>query len=158
MIVRERVDGDLDGCVDALAQVHECDGYPNMWPQNPHRWLSSPTVVKAWVGESDGRVVGHVVVDREVAGAPTTAGSIAVSRLFVHPHARGNGLSGALLDAVTDFAVESQLELVLDVVEDALPAIALYERRGWVYVDERLADWTRTDGVRPVERRYRLPL
>jgi hypothetical protein len=50
------------------------------------------------------------------------------------------------------------LELVLDVVDDALPAIALYERRGWVYVDERLADWTRTDGVRPVERRYRLPL
>ena len=78
MIVRERVDGDLDGCVDALAQVHECDGYPNTWPQNPHRWLSSPTVVKAWVGESDGRVVGHVAVDREVAGAPTTAGSIAV--------------------------------------------------------------------------------
>ena len=47
---------------------------------------------------------------------------------------------------------------LLDVVDDALPAIALYERRGWVYVDERLADWTRTDGVRPVERRYRLPL
>ncbi|WP_404947142.1 GNAT family N-acetyltransferase [Rhodococcus erythropolis] len=158
VIVRERVDGDLDGCVDALAQVHECDGYPNTWPQNPHRWLSSPTVVKAWVGESDGRVVGHVAVDSEVAGAPTTAGSIAVSRLFVHPGSRGNGLSDALLDAVTDFAAESRLELVLDVVDDALPAIALYERRGWVYVDERLADWTRTDGVRPVERRYRLPL
>ncbi len=113
---------------------------------------------KGVVGESDGRVVGHVAVDSEVAGAPTTAGSIAVSRLFVHPGSRGNGLSDALLDAVTDFAAESRLELVLDVVDDALPAIALYERRGWVYVDERLADWTRTDGVRPVERRYRLPL
>ena len=116
MIVRERVDGDLDGCVDALAQVHECDGYPNTWPEHPRRWLSSPTVVKAWVGESDGRVVGHVAVDSEVAGAPRTAGSIAVSRLFVHPGSRGNGLSDALLDAVTDFAAESRLELVLDVV------------------------------------------
>ncbi|BDQ20199.1 hypothetical protein RQN9TF_13375 [Rhodococcus qingshengii] len=37
MIVRERVDGDLDGCVDALAQVHECDGYPNTWPEHPRR-------------------------------------------------------------------------------------------------------------------------
>ncbi|MDV6275917.1 GNAT family N-acetyltransferase [Rhodococcus erythropolis] len=158
MIVRERVDDDLDACVDVLARVHECDGYPNTWPQNPRRWLSSPTVVKAWVGESDGCVVGHVAVDSEVGGAPATAGSTAVSRLFVHPRVRGNGLSGALLDAVTDFAAESQLALVLDVVDDALPAIALYERRGWVYVDERLADWTRADGVRPVERRYRLPL
>lgn len=158
MIVRERVESDLDGCVDALAQVHERDGYPDTWPQIPRRWLSSPTLVKAWVGESHSRVVGHVALDSSLGGAPTTAGTIAVSRLFVHPGSRGNGLSGALLDAVTDFAVDRRLGLVLDVVDDALPAIVLYERRGWVYVDERLADWTRTDGVRPVERRYRLPL
>jgi len=158
MIVRERVESDLGGCIDALAQVHERDGYPDTWPQIPRRWLSSPTQVKAWVGESHGRVVGHVALDSSLGSAPTTAGTIAVSRLFVHPGSRGSGLSGALLDAVTDFAVDRRLGLVLDVVADALPVIALYERRGWVYVDERLADWTRADGVRPVERRYRLPL
>ncbi|KZF05776.1 hypothetical protein A2J04_23640 [Rhodococcus sp. EPR-279] len=41
---------------------------------------------------------------------------------------------------------------MLDVIERSSNAIELYERTGWTLVDTRPAEWTMSDGRRPVER------
>jgi len=46
---------------------------------------------------------------------------------------------------------------MLDVVDDAGPAQALYERLGWQLVERRLADWTTPAGVRPPIAIYLAP-
>lgn len=46
---------------------------------------------------------------------------------------------------------------MLDVVEDAGPAVALYERLGWRLVDRRLADWVTPQGHRFPVRIYLAP-
>ncbi|CCQ15891.1 putative uncharacterized protein [Rhodococcus sp. AW25M09] len=43
---------------------------------------------------------------------------------------------------------------MLDVIEYSTKAIELYERTGWTLVDRRPAEWTMSDGRRPVERIY----
>ncbi|WP_425283683.1 GNAT family N-acetyltransferase [Geodermatophilus dictyosporus] len=98
----------------------------------------------------DGAVAGHVCVTREGDGC-------AVSRLFVAPDARGLDLGAALLGAATAWAAAEGLGLVLDVVDDAGPAIALYERLGWTAAGTRPAGWTTRAGHRPLLRVYRAP-
>jgi len=80
-----------------------------------------------------------------------------VSRLFVAPEARGRGLGGSLLAAGSLHASELGLQLMLDVVDDGGPAVALYERLGWRLVDRRLADWTTPRGDRLPVRIYLAP-
>jgi hypothetical protein len=53
--------------------------------------------------------------------------------------------------------VEQELQLVLDVVDDGGPAVALYEQLGWRLVDQRLAEWTAPDGHQPPIRVYLAP-
>jgi hypothetical protein len=48
------------------------------------------------------------------------------------------------------------LGLVLDVVDDAADAIAVYEHLGWRLVDCRPAVWTTDDGLHPLLRAYAL--
>jgi ribosomal-protein-alanine N-acetyltransferase len=43
---------------------------------------------------------------------------------------------------------------VLDVVDDSLPAIALYERSGWKLAGTQTATWTTPAGVSPTLRCY----
>jgi GNAT superfamily N-acetyltransferase len=82
-----------------------------------------------------------------VTGAPL-ARLASVTRLFVDPTARGRKLGAALLSAVHAYAATEGLQLMLDVVDDGGPAIALYDRLGWRVVDHRIADWTTPDGRR----------
>ncbi|MET9554563.1 GNAT family N-acetyltransferase [Streptomyces sp. NPDC006645] len=83
--VRRRDPADLDACVRVLAEVHDSDGYPVDWPQDPAGWLAaaesptwpgtepppvSPTwsgtepppvsPPAAWVALLDGQIVGHI--------------------------------------------------------------------------------------------------
>ena len=58
---------------------------------------------------------------------------------------------------VGSYAVELGLQLVLDVVDDGGPAMALYDRLGWHVIDHRLADWRLPDGRRPRIRIYLAP-
>jgi len=46
---------------------------------------------------------------------------------------------------------------MLDVVDDAGPAVALYDRLGWRLVDRRLTDWTTPQGDRLPVRIYLAP-
>ncbi len=97
----------------------------------------------AWVAEYEHRIVGHVVVvDR--------LGALWVSRLFVRPEHRGSLVGDSLLRQARIAGAS-----MLDVIEHSNKAIELYERTGWTLVDRRPAEWTMSDGHRPVERIYR---
>lgn len=161
VIVRARRPADLPACVKALAEVHVEDGYPKRWPEDPVAWLDPPELVAAWNSGRDETVSGHVVlvggVDDPLLARVTgrrLEQLASVSRLFVQPSARGAGLAKALLAAADAFAAEQHLGLVLEVVDDALAAISLYERLGWQLVDRRPASWTTDEGQRPLLRVY----
>lgn len=162
--VRARLDEDLPKCVRALAAVHAADGYPACWPTDPARWLNPPGLAAAWVVEHVVSIAGHVGMVRDLDDPALTALTdvpahrlASVTRLFVAPPARGRGIGARLMNQVSRCAVEQRLQLVLDVVDDGGPAVALYERLGWRLVDRRLADWTAPDGRRLPVRIYLAP-
>lgn len=164
MNVRLRRPADLPACVDALAEVHRLNGYPKRWPVDPTAWLDPSNSLAAWVAESNGAILGHVIVtmcpdDPTLASATGCAISelASVSRLFVSPAGRGVGLARDLLTQAASFAVQAGLGLVLEVLDDAANAIALYERLGWRLVERRPAGWKNDDGRSPLLRLYVLP-
>ncbi|GAB2736952.1 GNAT family N-acetyltransferase [Kitasatospora kifunensis] len=140
--IRRRWSGDLDGCVTALAGVHQADGYPVDWPADPARWLVESDQLASWVAVSAlGEIVGHVALCR---GAGSSAGEVwalrggreateagAVGRLYVAPSARGRGIGEGLLAAAVGQAHAWGLHPVLDVVTTSAAAVELYQRLGW---------------------------
>ncbi|MGW5867507.1 GNAT family N-acetyltransferase [Streptomyces sp. NPDC055239] len=151
--IRPRHAPDLPACVEALAQVHEADGYPTNWPERPADWLTGGSPVGAWVAELGGRVAGHVVLCRSAVGdvAPALWSGRegvpvdeigVVSRLFVAPGARGRGLGALLLARVVAEAAELGLQPVLDVVAYDTSATALYERTGWRFLGTGEQRWS----------------
>ena len=164
VLARPRRDDDLPGCVRALAAVHASDGYPMLWPVDPAAWLSPAGLAAAWVVEDQGVVAGHVgmvggVDDPAVTaftGAPVSRVA-SVTRLFVPPVGRGHRLGALLLGIVQRSAVERGLELMLEVVDDGGPAVALYDRLGWRVVEHRPAHWRTPQGQRPALRIYLAP-
>lgn len=157
----------LDRVADALRLVHEHDGYPMTWPDDPIAWLTPPGTIDGWVALADGEIVGHVMlVDgakvefaaelAEAAGVAMT-GLAGVSRLFVTPGARGARVAATLLERVEDAPARRGRRLVLDVVDDGGPAIRLYERLGWTRVTTGPASWTDPAGVRPRTAAYLCP-
>ncbi|NYI08253.1 GNAT family N-acetyltransferase [Allostreptomyces psammosilenae] len=153
-VIRHRAEHHLDACVDLLAEVHERDGYPRRWPADPAGWLTHPALLAAWVAESDGVPVGHVALccatDADAApplwarqsGTPAEGAGV-VSRLFVAPRARGQGVGTRLVAAVVRGARERGLHPVLEVLDSDTAATALYERLGW----QRLATVRRRWGT-----------
>ena len=140
-IVRERTDADLPGAA-ALVDVHRTDGYPVEGVDDPEGWLTGATLLRAWVAEMDGRIVGHVAVSRPqsddaaaVMWTGTSEGAedaVAVlGRLFVVNAARGHSLGEKLVRAATEYAHRHVIRLVLDVMTKDAAAIQLYERHGW---------------------------
>ncbi|MEV4808831.1 GNAT family N-acetyltransferase [Micromonospora avicenniae] len=141
-IVRPSTDRDLGDCVRVLAEVHERDGYPMIWPDFPAAWLTPPMLMASWVAELDGRIVGHIGLSRSDArdAAPglwaartgVSVDAIAVvNRLFVAPSARGLGIGALLMAQAVREAQDRGLHPVLDVVASDFAAAALYERLGW---------------------------
>lgn len=140
--IRRRRPGDLAACAHALRLVSAQDEYPVYWPESPRTWLEGEDVIDAWVMERHGEILGHVAISqvgreagealrwREITGhePDELAG---VSRLFVRPRARGQGIGGALLDmAVAEILARGRLP-VLDVVSASEDAVKLYDDRGW---------------------------
>lgn len=164
MPIRPRQPADLDACVAILRRVHDHSGYPARWPADPAPWLSPAGQIAAWVAERDSAVVGHVGLAQsdphpdliQAAGAPASR-LTEITRLFVDPAVRGAGLGGELLAAASAHAVASGLRPVLEVVDDAGSAIALYERSGWQLIGTGTAAWTTPDGAHPVMRFYVSP-
>jgi ribosomal protein S18 acetylase RimI-like enzyme len=141
LIIRARRDDDGPGAVAALVAVHASDGYPVEGVAEPERWLSPPGLLRAWVAELAGEVVGHVAVGRPdgedaaalwIDGRPSREVGIGVlARLFVLPRARKRSAGELLVRAAEDYASRNGLRLVLDVMVKDAPAMRLYERLGW---------------------------
>jgi ribosomal protein S18 acetylase RimI-like enzyme len=149
--IRHRDEADLSMCVKALRSVYQAGGYPVNWPADPAQWLRTSEIRQAWVAETDDmQVVGHVVLRQ----SPGAAHSAEVSRLFVVPAARRNGVAFALLESAMRAAVENDLDLFLDVTDDLRAARALYERAGFRLVSTAQADWTTPDGHSVTLHRY----
>jgi hypothetical protein len=66
-------------------------------------------------------------------------------------------LGATLLAALSSWSTERGFQLMLDVVDDGGPAVALYERLGWRLVDQRLSDWVTAKGERLPMRIYLAP-
>lgn len=151
-MVRRRCEADLPACVAALRAVHEADGYPVRWPADPARWLTPRGTRAAWVVPSRDGVAGHVACGEARFGPEVLAALsaeagvpprdlVAVSRLFVVPSARRTGIARDLLAAVTGLG-----RPVLDVAEQGIAAVSLYEGLGWRRVASERAAWLAADG------------
>jgi ribosomal protein S18 acetylase RimI-like enzyme len=144
--IRHRDDADIGACVAALKAAHQASGYPTNWPADPVRWLRPSRTLQAWVAATDDMpVVGHVILRQP----PADERSAEVSRLFVAPAARRQGIASALLQAAMRSAAANDLDLFLDVADHLRAARALYQRDGFRLVSTAQADWTTPDG-RPV--------
>jgi [ribosomal protein S18]-alanine N-acetyltransferase len=134
VLIRVRADDDLDVCVELLRAVHERAAYPINWPVDPRAWLTPEDRLGCWVGVSDARVVGHVVL--------TAVGDRAeVERLFVDPRVTRQGIGRQLLDHCVTTAAELGRELSLEVVDNRGAAVHLYRRAGWLEVGRTPIDW-----------------
>ncbi|WP_346150727.1 GNAT family N-acetyltransferase [Nonomuraea recticatena] len=87
-MIRPRVPGDLAACVSVLRAVHEGDGYPANWPDDPEGWLTPTGMIQAWVATDGDEITGHVVLRGADPALPEADGLVA--RLFVAAHARGS--------------------------------------------------------------------
>ncbi|MEV6430411.1 GNAT family N-acetyltransferase [Nocardia sp. NPDC051463] len=151
VVIRPRTIHDLPDCIVALREVHEIDGYPAVWPEDPAGWLAPSKFVATLVAEIDGAVVGQVGLgDSAIPAAvqrmlPNTQ-LISVIRLYVAPPSRGHGVGMRLLDAAAATAEALQRKPVLNVETGAAAAIALYERTGWMRVHSQPDGWTTPDG------------
>lgn len=134
VLIRERRDEDLPGCVDILRAVHEQAGYPINWPADPARWLSPESALGSWVAVVDDRVVGHVVLTAVRDHAE-------VERLFVDPTATGQGIGRQLLQHCVTTAAALNRELSLEVVDNRGAAVHLYRRAGWLETGRTPIDW-----------------
>jgi ribosomal protein S18 acetylase RimI-like enzyme len=149
--IRNRDEPDLSTCVEALRTVYQASSYPVNWPADPAQWLRPSEILQAWVAATDDMpVAGHVIL-RQPPGAGRSA---EVSRLFVVPAARRQGVASALLEAAMRAATENDLDLFLDVTDDLRAARALYERAGFRLVSTAQADWTAPDGHPVTLHRY----
>jgi GNAT superfamily N-acetyltransferase len=140
--LRRRRPRDLAACARLLRLVYYESRYPVLWPDAPRAWLDDRDVLAAWVVERQDEVLGHVAIStvgadsvsayrwREMTGHEPTE-LAAVSRLFVRPRVRRQGLGGALLDEAVTEAQRRGLLPVVQVLDAHHEAIRLYEGRGW---------------------------
>jgi len=140
--LRRRRPQDVAACARLLRVVHGEDGYPARWVEPPRAWLEADDVLDAWVVERQGEILGHVAIStvgrgevsafrwREMTGQDP-AELAGVTRLFVRPRVRREGIGKALLDVATHEIEERGLSPVADVVAASREAMALYEDRGW---------------------------
>ena len=140
--IRRRRPQDLGACARLLRVVFSGGQYPVYWPDAPRAWLDDEDVIDAWIIEHQREILGHIAISnmgldpvsalrwREDTGhAPSELAG--VSRLFVRPRVRGQGIGTALLDVAVAEIRARGLVPVLDVVSASNDAIKLYEDRGW---------------------------
>ena len=140
--IRRRRRKDLGACARLLRVVFSEGQYPIYWPDAPRAWLDGEDVIDAWVVERQGEILGHVAISkvgldavsalrwREITGQEPSE-LAGISRFFVRPRVRGQGIGAALLDVAVAEIRARGLIPVLDVVSAGKDAIKLYEDRGW---------------------------
>jgi GNAT superfamily N-acetyltransferase len=143
VIVRPRLEEDLDALAIMAAEVQQRDGYPVRFSLDLRAFVETPGALAAWVAEDNrGAVVGHVALNPRssppvVARACEVLGHDrigVVARLLVTPAARRTGIAAVLLRTAADDARARGLHPVLDVVATSEAPRRLYEREGWRHV------------------------
>lgn len=96
------------------------------------------TPEQAWIAEVEGAAAGCVLCVRG-----DEPGDAKLRLLLVEPSARGLGVGGLLIDACVAFAREAGYgRLTLWTNEPLVGARRLYDRRGFILIDEALhSDW-----------------
>ncbi len=140
-VIRFRIESDIPAAAAGLVKVHATDGYPVEGVSRPEVWLTPPGMLKAWVAEIAGNVVGHVTVSRSngeeaVSFWLSRSGSDeekigVLARLFVIPEARKRAVGEYLVRAAVEYAQSKGMRLVLDVMAKDVAAVRLYTRLGW---------------------------
>ena len=155
VVIRDRRQDDLAGCVELMREVHRSDGYPSVWMDDAADWLDLPDRLGAWVAEANGRLVGHMLLTR-VHRSDILPGrdALEIRRLFVGPSHRGLGIASSLIRTGTGRA--GPRPVLLEVVEGT-EAVTVYRRLGWREVARRRADWRNRDGDCPELLWYRAP-
>lgn len=115
--------------------------------------LSETTVFGGFI---DGQLVGTAGYARNAPVKEAHKGL--VWGMYLRPSARGGGLAGALLDAVIDHARGKVEQLTLIVVSDNLPAVRLYESRGFIRWGLEPQALKLADGRYTIDGYYWLPL
>lgn len=155
MHIRPKQGGDAGGCLTLLLAVHHADGYPRYWPPDPAAFVTSSREIAAWVAVEQGRIVGHVAL-HQASTDPTSRSAqratglppdqlALVARLLVDPTMRRAGVGRQLLTKATEHAAANGQHAILDVVQDAMAPIALYEAAGWSRLQALTV--TRNDGT-----------
>ncbi|MGA3215583.1 MAG: GNAT family N-acetyltransferase [Acidimicrobiales bacterium] len=151
MLLRERLESDLEACELIARAVHEVDRYPTYLPEDLRVFMATPDALGAWVLDQDGEIVGHValrpassppVMDMasEALGLPADRLGV-VARLVVSPRHRRLGFGRLLLHTAASEARARGLWPILDVVAGDKGAIALYESCGWVRAGKVTTRW-----------------
>jgi ribosomal protein S18 acetylase RimI-like enzyme len=105
--------------------------------------LTQPPWDEGFVWVEDGRVIGSVSTTRSTAYPAAWL----VANVAVHPDHRRQGIALALMQATLDFIhSRSGAEVILQVDDDNLGAIALYRRLGFERVTAH-THWTRPYGL-----------
>jgi GNAT superfamily N-acetyltransferase len=140
--LHRRRDHQLGACTRLLGLVQAETHYPASRPSSLREWLADPALLDAWVAERQGEVLGHVALGpvgedavsrmrwREVTGRPA-AELGGVSRLFVRPRARGQGIGTALLAIGAEDVRARGLTPVAEVVSPSREGLGLFEQQGW---------------------------
>lgn len=127
MILRDGTDDDADAVLALESLLFDADAW------------SLPMVVSELAAED--RVVLVAVEDGVLVGYAVTLCGVDVAdlhRIGVHPRNQRAGLARALLDASLSRAGEQgAARMLLEVSARNDPAIALYERAGFVEIDRR---------------------
>jgi GNAT superfamily N-acetyltransferase len=95
-----------------------------------------------WLAEADGEIVSHVYIGLIDKVPRPTRGSRwlgYVTNVYTRPERRGRGIGMALLEQVTSWATEHDVELL--VVWPSDDSVAFYERAGFVSGRDPLV-WT----------------
>lgn len=98
--------------------------------------IDMPEYVKGYIFECDGKPAGYAMVSLKFE---TEVGGIAawVEELFVEEEFRGSGIGSKFFDFLAEELKGKIRRLRLEVGEDNLDAIRLYERLGFEFLDYR---------------------
>ena len=114
--------------MQALAQSSDTAAH---WHEGAYSQIFDEPGRSAFVAESEGRIVGLLVVNTKV-------GAWEIENLVVRASERRHGIASQLLDAMMQSAKASETkEILLEVRESNSAARALYERFGYVEAGRR---------------------
>lgn len=142
--VRPRRDRDVPTCARLVRRAFFEGQFPGDHDEEPRLWLADPDVLDAWVAEREGEVVAHVAISRidhdldpvtslrwRESTGHVPSELVAVSRLFVRPSFRGQGIAASLVDvACAEIRSRGQVPVYEVTTSSSLPPS--YSRdHGW---------------------------